>query len=414
MKLIGTAACIIFILLMFALVTARKARTSNALWIAVMWLGTGASRNLSEWMHFGSGSDANRYLDGNPLDRAYLFGLIALGIAVLVGRRQRVQTLLQANTAMLLYFAYCGVSVLWSDYAEVSGKRWIRALGDLTMILIVLPDPDWLTALKRLYVRVGFVLLPVSILFIWYFPELGRAYSRSGAPAWTGVTTDKNALGMISMIFGLAFTWTFLQAWRDRLGKRHLLAYGAFTVMAAWLIQKSNSATSLACWLVAGLIMLLTTLSSRARKPVVVHILVGGALSVVVGAMFLNTGTGLVQTLGRDSTFTGRTAIWNAALPLIPNPIVGAGFQSFWLGPRISKVERSIHQEINEAHNGYIEIYLNLGWVGVLVLGVLLISGYRNIVSAIHRQEEGSTLMLAYLVAATMYNVSEAAFQMMS
>lgn len=401
---------------MFALVRDRKVRTSKALWLAVLWLGTGGSRNLGEWLNFGSAQGADRYLEGNPLDRVYLFGLIALGTIVLLGRMQKVRTLLRANTSILLYFAYCGVSVLWSDYADVSFKRWIRSLGDIVMILLVLTDPDWLAALKRLYVRVGFVLLPVSVLFIRYFPEFGRSYSRGGAPAWSGVTTDKNALGMISMIFGLAFTWSFVQVWRSPRGRVrsvHLFVYGSFAAMAAWLVLKSNSATSLACWLVAASIMLLTTISSQARRPAVVHVLVLGVLFVVVSSMFLNTGTVLVQTLGRDSTFTGRTAIWSAALPLVPNPILGAGFESFWMGPRLSSVERSIHQDINQAHNGYIEIYLNLGWIGVLLLGVLLVRGYVNIVAAVHRQAEGSTLMLAYFVVATMYNFSEAGFKMM-
>jgi len=416
-RLIAAAICFVFIYFIFALSRDRKIYTSQALWIPVLWLGTGASRNLSEWLHLSQPDSSDRYLEGSPIDRFYLFGLLALGIYILIGRRQRVQTLMQKNMAILLYFLYSGVSVIWSDYPDVSGKRWVRSLGDIVMVLIVLTDPQWLAAIKRFFARVGVVLIPISVLFIRYFPEYGRTYSRGGQIAWTGVTTDKNALGMICLIFGLALTWNVLETWRSRRGKlrtRLLLGYGTLATMAAWLIQMSNSATALACWMLSAGVMVVTTLVKPARNPVVIHVMVGGATMVIVCAMFLNTGTGLVQTLGRDSTFTGRTAIWSCALPEIPNSIVGAGFEGFWLGQRLRKIEVCIDQGVNEAHNGYIEVYLNLGWVGIAMLGAVLLSGYQNVVAAVRRRADGSPLLLAYVFAALIYNVSEAAFKMMS
>ena len=77
------------------------------------------------------------------------------------------------NTPILLFFAYCAVSTLWSDYTDVSFKRWIKAVGDLVMALIVLTDANPFAALKRLMAQVGFVLIPASILLIKYYPGLG-------------------------------------------------------------------------------------------------------------------------------------------------------------------------------------------------------------------------------------------------
>lgn len=404
------------ILGLFFLARNRKAHTSKALWIAVVWLAIGSSRNLSEWLHFAPPDSSDRYLEGNPLDRAFLSGLLVLGAIALLSRQRRVAAVLRMNWPIVLYFAYCGVSVLWSDYPDVSSKRWIRSLGDIVMVLLVLTDPDWLAALKRFFSRVGFVLMPVSMLFILYIPSLGRTYSRGGSPAWTGVCTDKNALGMICLVFGLASTWHLLQwyqAGRANGKKGPLIAHAIMTLLAAWLLVKSNSATALACWILAASIMALTSLSRMARRPGFIHLLVGGALLVVVSAMFLNTGSGLVHTLGRDNTFTGRTAIWTAAIPLVPNPIVGAGYESFWLGPRLQDVARAISQTLNQAHNGYIEIFLNLGVMGLILLGVVFVTGYRRIVAAVRRQEEASGLRLAYFVTAALYNVSEAGFKMM-
>jgi hypothetical protein len=111
---------------------------------------------------------AEQLLDGNPFDRALLTGLLLLGVIVLIRRGRRVKALLQANAPIILFFLYCGISVSWSDYADVSFKRWIKALGDLTMALVVLTDLDPSEAVKRLMTRVGFLLVPTSILVSKY------------------------------------------------------------------------------------------------------------------------------------------------------------------------------------------------------------------------------------------------------
>ena len=83
-------------------------------------------------------------------------------------------------------------------------------------------------------------------------------------------------------------------------------------------------------------------------------------------ALFFDTGGGAVEALGRNSTLTGRTEIWKLVLGMANNPIFGAGYESFWLGERLQKLWHYYWFPINEAHNGYIEIYLNLGWIGVV------------------------------------------------
>ena len=87
----------------------------------------------------------------------------------------------------------------------------------------------------------------------------------------------------------------------------------------------------------------------------------------------------LLGAVGRDPTLTDRTAIWSIVLSMHTNPLVGTGYESFWLGPRLQKVWQLFGATINESHNGYLEVYLNLGLIGVLLLVGLLITSYRNI-----------------------------------
>jgi exopolysaccharide production protein ExoQ len=414
-RLVATAIWALLTWQLYRLNREPDARPSKALWIPAFWLFIASSRNVSAWLQYSSGAQSDQYLEGSPLDRAVLTTVLALGVIVLIHRRQRVWTILQSSLPILIYFLYCGISVAWSDFPDVSFKRWFRALGDVVMVLIVLSDRDWVVAFRRLLARVGIILVPLSILFIRYYPDLGRSYSSGGTPFWTGVATDKNALGMLCMIFGLAAIIRFLQLRREEASpetKRQKIAQAAIVLMTFYLLWEANSATAFSCFFLAGIPMVLTYLFRFARKPAFVHLMVASALVVSSSALFLGIGSNLVQDLGRDSTLTGRTAIWTAALGMVRNPLLGAGFESFWLGERLAGVEKAINQGVNQAHNGYIEIYLNLGWVGVALLGLILVTGYFRVVKGVRLQTPASSLCLAYFIATVAYNFTEAGFKM--
>jgi exopolysaccharide production protein ExoQ len=419
---IATLLFVIGILGLFSLNRDREARTSKALWIPVVWLSIAASRAVSQWLEvFGLNSgthpfdsmSADQILDGSPLDRDVFIGLLALGLIVLFTRRQKVGALLRANGPILLFLFYCAVSVVWSDYPDVAFKRWIKALGDVVMVIIVLTDPDETTAIKRFFTRVGFVLVPLSVLFVRYYPDLGRSYDRfSYMPFYNGVTTGKNLLGMTCLIMGIAGVWQFLLALRRRDGKRAtgpLVAQAVLLAMAFYLFYIANSMTSLSCFLMAAGLIVATNLRFVARRQWVVHALILVILSVSVSALFLNVGGAALETMGRNSTLTGRTDIWDLVLKMTGNPIIGTGFESFWLGKRLQDIWNLYWWHPNEAHNGYLEVYLNLGWVGVTLFVIVLLTGYRNVMRAFRRDPDLGRLKMAYFVAALAYNLTESA-----
>jgi len=415
-RLIAATFCGLVIWQLFRLNREEKIRTSAALWIPTLWIFIGATRNLSVWFSFSSGGSGERYTEGNPLDQVAAAAMLAIGLIVLLKRSQRVTELLRANLPVVLFFVYCGISILWSDFPDVSFKRWLRAIGDIVMVLIVLSDVNWLTALRRVLARVGFISLPLSILFIRYFPELGRAYSKGGASSWSGVATGKNGLGMICLVFGLASLARFLEVYRGEKGRertRPLLAQTAILGMTVYLLLKANSATSFACFFMCAVPMILISFFSFARKPIILHLMVTGIVGVAFCALFLNIGTGMVQDLGRDSTLTGRTDIWRSAFLQVQNPLLGSGYESFWIGPRLEAVQRLINQYLNQAHNGYIEIYLNLGWIGVVLLAVMIFAGYGRVVGAVRSMTPTAALGLPFFIANVAYNFTEAAFKMM-
>jgi exopolysaccharide production protein ExoQ len=135
-------------------------------------------------------------------------------------------------------------------------------------------------------------------------------------------------------------------------------------------------------------------------------------LGLSVIALFFNPGGGLVQSLGKDPTLTGRKDIWALVLGLHTNPLIGTGFETFWLGSRLQfMLNALVNLPINEAHNGWIEVYLNLGWTGLCFIALLIVTGYKRIISYIREDPDKGCLFLGFLLCALFYSFSEAGFR---
>jgi exopolysaccharide production protein ExoQ len=413
---LATFLCILGIWGLFLLERDRKTRTSRALWLPTIWISLAASRMVSQWLSTApQPATGQQYIEGNPIDRAVLTGLLVVAIFVLVGRSRRVIKILRMNWPIILFFSYCAVSILWSDYPDVATKRWFKSLGDLVMVLVVLSERDRLAAIKRLLARIAFVLMPLSILFIEFYPRIGQSFSlEDGVMANTGVTMNKNELGSICMIIGIAAVWRLAIAfWDNSCRTRTFIVHGTILAMVLWLLYTAHSATSVACFLLGSAIVVVLTLPGR-KRPARVHLIAGAAVTLTAVMILLPDAYAyFVQTLGRNTTLTGRVRLWNLLLSMNNHPWFGTGFQSFWLGTRLDTVW-SLYGEVNEAHNGFLGVLLELGWVGVSLLALLLATGYRNVVASFRRDPREGSLKLGLFVIAVAYNFTEAAFRMMA
>ena len=397
----------------------RKDKASLALWIPVAWVFLAGSRMVSQWLQQGIAMEGtpDQVLDGNPLDRFILSGLLVAGLMVLLARGRRIETLARALGPILLFLLYGAVSIIWSDYPDVALKRWVKAFTDVVMVLVILTDADPSAAVKRLLGRLGFLLIPLSVLLIVYYPQIGREHDPwTWRENYVGVATSKNGLGYVCLVFGLGSLWHVLEAsqgGRAARGSGPLIAHSTVLLMTLVLFWKVNSATSLVCFLVGGGLIALTKRSAFVRETAALHFLVGAVLFLCLFGLFLNAGTDIVEALGRDPTLTGRTALWDQVLRMTVNPWFGAGFESFWLGERLERLWATYWWHPNQAHNGYLEVFLNLGWLGVALLSFVIAWGYRNVLGALRRNPEAGGLRLAFFVVALVYNLTEAAFRVM-
>jgi exopolysaccharide production protein ExoQ len=399
----------------------KSVRTSMALWLPVAWLWIAGSRPVSSW--FGIQSDGYSIaatLDGSPMDAAVFEALIVAGLIALFQRRNGPITLLKASGPVLIYLLYCLISTAWSPIHGPAFKRWIKDVGDLVMVLVIVTEAEPIAALRRLFSRVGFILLPFSIPLIKY-TSLGVSYDEDG-PTNTGVAANKNLLGLIVFIISLGALWNLRALLLNRNAPnrtRRLVAQGALLCFGIVLLQMAHCATAVACFVLGGGLMLATGLRAIRNRPARVHALCMGI--ILFGGIFLAFGGESMVTgaLGRRADL-GRGDIWKASIAAADNPVFGTGFESFW-NTNVEKVAlalpdydaRTVHNLVS-AHNGYIEVYLDLGWVGVCLIALILISGYRHAVSCFRRDPQLGGLLLTFIATSAFYSISEVGFRVLT
>ncbi|HEY4385819.1 MAG TPA: O-antigen ligase family protein [Ktedonobacteraceae bacterium] len=392
-------------------------KVTNAIWAPYVWLLIASSRPVSNWLNLSEPvGQATAYIDGSPLDRNVLMSLMLVGLFVLSKRQKQSFAILSQNWIIVVYFVYCLISIVWCDYPAVLAKRWIRSLGDIIMILIVITEPHWVDALKWLFTRISFILVPASILLIRFYPSLGRFYSRGGVPEWSGVGTDKNALGMICMLYGAGLLWYGISLYKsgklNRRQRRELWAIGIVFTMILYLLFVVNSQTALACFLMSDVLVIMTAFRAF-RKPALATLVMASMIGVCYCVLFLGIGGDALSAMGRDASLTGRTEVWKTVIPYAKNIWIGAGYENFWVGERMALFTRLLGG-LNQAHNGYIEIYLNLGWVGLGLLGAMVIAGYAKIIKLVRSNVETAGLRMAFFFICMVYNFTEASFKMQS
>jgi O-antigen ligase len=405
----------------------EEPRVSSAVWIPIIWLLINGSRQVSQWVESGGPFFlAQRLEEGNPIDQAVYGALIVAGVCVIASRRVQVGEIIKNNLWITLFLLFEGFSVFWSDLPFVTLKRWVKALGDPVMVLVLWSDPFPVRAVTATIKRCAYVLVSLSILFCKYYENLGIAYDTWGKLQYTGVTTNKNLLGYLLFVFGLFFVAAFVSRRDPHHDERNRVRSDQvinilFLVMIGWLLQIANSKTATLS-LTVGIAVIVASRFAAVRRHFWSYTL-AAILLVTVSDELFSVKSAILEASGRDTTFTGRTGLWETLLQEPINPLIGVGYASFWLGERLTKFwEMYPTSPPIEAHNGYLEVYLNLGLIGVCLITGVLWRGLRTVrskmdaslslsMSETHNDRIFGTFGIAYGVAYLFYNVTEATFQ---
>ncbi len=413
---VALVLCLALVLFMFKAGREQMAKVSPALWIPTLWVLYCASRPLACWKSNDLllASSSAGVGEGSAIDRNFLLSLVFLGLVVLARRRFGWRAALSNNSWLTVLFLYVFVSIIWSGAPFISLKRVIKLAGGLVMAMIVLSETSPSQALEVVLQRVAYILIPFSLLLVKYFPDLGVFYlPHSGSRWWIGVTTTKNNLGVLCTEAALFLFWSLLMHWNQR--KTPEMRWKFYfdilvLLISLYLLQGgvAYSATSLVC-LAAGVVTVYglwwlkthgkTLRLSRFMVPVMVIFLLGACIPFLGTAVFSN----LASLLGRDVTFTGRTEIWAQLAPMaLQDAFIGHGYGGFWLGTN--------YAEVNEAHNGYLEVVLGLGFVGLLFVMGFTASCCREACWGFRCNSAMASLGFAILIMMVLHNVTEASF----
>ena len=417
-----TLALLLWLVLLIALLRfdpAREGRTSYALWVPLIWLAILGSRLPSQWQSAGVvGTMSLQAMgEGNPLDRTIFLLLIVIAIGILFSRRFSVIQFAAKNILLISFLSFALLSVFWSDFPFVVFKRWFRDFGTYLVILVVLTDRSPLEAMRTVLRRLAYLLVPLSIVLDKYFVELSRVYNPwTGVATYVGATTSKNMLGLLCLVSGLYFLWDIFARWPHRRQRRTKLILAVdvtFLAMSILLLQTAQSTTSKLCLVLGGMVILASKSKFIRRRPAILKAAIPGSFCLYLILVFVFELNGaMAQALGKDPTLTDRTEIWAFLLGMHTNPLIGTGYQSFWVGPRLDYFwHTSGLGFINEAHNGFIELYLELGIIGVVLFIGFLIASYRIIYKRFVSSPGTGILGLAVWLVLVFYNMSEAAFE---
>lgn len=355
-------------------------------------------------------------VEGSPIDRLVVLSMFALSLGIVWSHRQEALRRLVANPLLVAVSAIIGASILWSDYPELTFRRALFYLMLTTSGLAVAlsaRDPKRLHfALFAAFVAViGFNLLATAA-------SPGVAITDIGV---RGIYTQKNVAGSIAMVAFIVGAF-----WTAAAPKRTLGLLSLAMIFAFLLITRSK--TSLALALLAPLVGGGIAFGSSGRRAALIALAgflvalgLGFALFAAVG---FDTTRALDATLG-DASFTGRDELWAFAHAEIDKrPWGGHGYGAFWdvgqANDPIAKLEPGTWLGdaeiglINQAHDGYLDLALNVGkpaacLAGVAVLFAMLRALFRAHQPGVDRQTRAAHgAFAALLFAFLIHNTTEA------
>ncbi|HXR19671.1 MAG TPA: O-antigen ligase family protein [Steroidobacteraceae bacterium] len=289
------------------------------------------------------------------------------------------------NGWFLLLTLYACASVLWSIDSGATIRKLSHLIG-IYVVCITVCLVGWNARRFQAVLRPVLTAIMVgSIIFGLVRPDLAIAGPNlaAGDPGghWRGLTIHKNALGSVSSFAAILWFHAFL--YRDT--KWWAIVVGLASSLAC--LYLSGSSTSLVGTLMVIVFLLLGKLTPPSMRSHVTPVVITALLITIIcyGLAVMKLVPGLdalissaTSAVGKDATFAGRTPIWDLVKANIAlHPLLGTGYGAFWVGPFDTSPSYEFFRRLyfypGEAHNGYLDIVLDLGYVGLVLLGGFIV-----------------------------------------
>ncbi len=241
-----------------------------------------------------------------------------------------------------------------------------------------------------------------SFLFALFLPRFGIDRTLHYGD-WQGAFNQKNMLARAMVLATLVFVFV-----RFRAG--FLLRWMGIAASFSLLVLSRS---------ITGVIVFAIILASlplyrlfRTRLSFAIPVLVA-ALAAACTAIGLGYSTlpAMLQLLHRDEGLTGRLNLWNAVLLAISKRLwLGYGFNAFWQGMKGESgyVLVAVGWAPKYAHNGFLDLVLDLGVLGLLVFAIGYLTFWRQAIVFVTRAPSRVAIWLCtYLAFILFYNLTE-------
>lgn len=307
-----------------------------------------------------------------PLLRLFWLPVYAIVAGLVLLRFKTIARAWPAVLAWACIVSLAFASKYWSIDPSMTGRRVIAMVisGSFAMYLGTTFHGH---CLPRLLTHCAFIMGLLSILMVFAVPSIG-VHQDVNAGMWRGIWYEKNQMGMVMAAGGTAAAaWA---ASEDGRWKTPLLTI----LLCFLLVLAARSKTSLLCIMLGvGMVGALWTLKRGGPALAVAAVWMG----VVGGAagwwLWTYESAEILAALGKDPSLTGRTGIWDALfVKIAERPWTGYGYNAFWgldSEPALW-VRYQTGWVVPSAHNGWIDLLVQLGWPGAVLVGTIMTSSY--------------------------------------
>ena len=305
----------------------------------------------------------------NPNLRLYWPPVYALALLLCARRWRDLPKSWAAAVLVALPVAWACASKSWSIMPDDTGRRAL-ALALTTLFGFCLGAAFTGRRMVQIIAAAGLVLASGSFAVAVAIPRYG-VEQLVNVGCWRGLWDTKNALAGFMTLSALAAACAATLS--D--GRRKLWIAGF--VLCVFDLLMSRGKTSLVCLLLGLALLAVFDLAKRGPVRAVLAVWMSGAVGLAAGFSALVVPDALFHAIGKDPTLTGRTQIWTAVLGQVAQrPLTGFGFAAFWNKTSVPAmvVAKQTGWVAPEAHNGWLDLLAQVGWVGAALtsLGCLV------------------------------------------
>jgi exopolysaccharide production protein ExoQ len=305
-----------------------------------------------------------------PVLRLIWLPVYAIIISLIAARAERVMRAWPAWLALGGLIALAYASKYWSIDPAVTGRRVI-AMAMTGSFALYLGAAFAGPRLPRLLMQSALIMALGSLVMVFAFPTIG-VHQADNAGLWRGLWYEKNQMGIV-MVAGATAAAACLAA-----GDGRWKAPALTLVLTTVLVLATQSKTSLLCLIIGlGLVTALWTMRRGGPVFTIVCVWLGIVVAGVGIYVFLTEPASILAALGKDPSLTGRTHIWDSLMRRVgERPWTGYGYSAFWGKDSVPAafVRRETGWLVPSAHNGWIDLLVQLGWPGAVAVGTLFVT----------------------------------------